>query len=201
MGEVLNKVVADLLAKVIVGLVLALAGVAYAFSPSFRAWAVETYAVKHWAVWILFPMLLLLSGAIGAWLSRRSKRLRTSSIGISSSALDEFLASARGAGSPFVPNSTHVACIEMLRLMDDEWISARTLSRIFRHKKKSFLPNSDVEEALLELKASGWARDAISGAGREFKLSGPGLIYAREHGMSVLTESERAVLLSYLTHG
>ncbi|MGW8273847.1 hypothetical protein [Xanthomonas axonopodis] len=117
MKDFFSKILVDLLAKVIVGLLVAVGALLVA-SPTLRAWAVSEYLVQKWAVWIFFPMFILVTAAASAWLGR----VRGSRAGSGPQNL------TLTDGDPtYVPTELEDECIVLIRFSDELGVTVKTM--------------------------------------------------------------------------
>jgi hypothetical protein len=157
--------------------VAALAFIAMAWGPT-RSWLIQPAWMHRWG----FIVLLVCVGAAAYLAGRRAWRRRTGDLpgGITAdmvAELDQAVA-ATTEYSPFEPTPLQREVIRVLRMADDESLKAREIAALLQTREAI----SDVDECAQGLVREGWAQDLLSAGGREYRLTGPGLAYARDHG-------------------
>ncbi|WP_353080037.1 hypothetical protein [Stenotrophomonas sepilia] len=83
----------------------------------------------------------------------------------------------------FRPSAIQYRCVEVLRYYDHTEMTAKQVHQALRGE----LPLSDIDQALSQLAANGWASwdMAFYEDGIAYKLAGKGLDFARKKGMKV----------------
>ncbi|AKM24252.1 hypothetical protein GUF72_00485 [Xanthomonas citri pv. citri] len=181
MKDFFSKILVDLLAKVIVGLLVAVGALLVA-SPTLRAWAVSEYLVQKWAVWIFFPMFILVTAAASAWLGR----VRGSRAGSGPQNL------TLTDGDPtYVPTELEDECIVLIRFSDELGVTVKTMHGVMNEGHAV----RDLEYAAEHLIDVGWAEAHYGFLGEKlYVLAGPGLTYAREKNYAAATGTARESL-------
>ncbi len=87
----------------------------------------------------------------------------------------------------FRPSDIQYRCIEVLRYFDHTEMTAKQVHQSLRGE----IPVSDVDQALSQLAAKGWARWEMNfyGEGLVYRLTGAGLDFARREKMEVRPQS------------
>jgi len=85
------------------------------------------------------------------------------------------------APPPFEPSSLQSDCIQALRYYDDEWVTPDMIVA----RLPPGTPRADVRHAMEELVEMGWAGDRHAYGGTDYRLKGPGLLFAQAQSFPV----------------
>lgn len=146
-----------------------LAGVVVAVWPAAQDWLSDRFTVYRWTVgaFVLLPSVFVYF--MTRWLYTRQVPSPRKPIAL----------------PVFAPSPLQDNVIRVLRYADTFWLDAEQVTGALRDEGFHY-PVSDIDQALRQLVAAGWALDLIGASRREYKLADPGLDYARERGYTVM---------------
>lgn len=142
-------------------------------SPGAKAWLIGIWQLHVWQACGLVGLALLLGGIIGLWVGHQR--------GTTSPASSSPSAKPLSPSPEFKPSELHRLCIKALRFRDNEYLTVGEIASMLE-RAGTRTPKGDIEQSLTDLVDQSWVSDRLDGyhTGWEYKLSGPGVTYARQ---------------------